>query len=228
MTNSKNLPLLIFDLDGTLIDSADDIHFSINTMLRRHGRAEVDKPTLVSHIGDGLQKLVNDFFPEYSYSSKENIEKLDEFLKIYEDILIEHTVLYPGVFEFLDTYPGPKALATNKSIEPTLMIFRRFGLDTMNWVSIIGGDSLAERKPSALPLQHAMDKAGYTAANTWMIGDGRPDMKSAIAAGCKKIAVHYGYSTAAELEIFQPDYVLKSFSDLASLLADYQNTALSK
>ena len=218
MTNFKNLPLLIFDLDGTLIDSADDIMFSMNTMLRRYNRKEVDKPTLVSHIGDGLQKLVNDFFPEYTYDSKENIDKVLEFLQIYEELLIQHTVLYPGVFEFLSNYEGPKALATNKDIEPTLMIFKHFGLDRMNWVSIIGGDSLAERKPSAMPLTHAMNKIGYTPENTWMIGDGRPDMKSAIAAGCKKVAVHYGYSKPDELNIFQPDYVLESFSDLANLI----------
>ncbi len=221
MTKFKNLPLLIFDLDGTLIDSADDILQSMNTMLGRHGRKLVDKPTLVSHIGDGLQKLVNDFFPEYTIDSKENLSRVDEFLQIYEDILIQHTVLYPGVYEFLKTYEGPKALATNKSIEPTLMIFKHFGLDQLDWVSIIGGDSLAERKPSAMPLRHAMDKIGYSAENTWMIGDGRPDMKSAIAAGCKKIAVHYGYSTKDELSIFQPDHVLENFKDLAPLIKPF-------
>ncbi len=223
MTKYKNLPLLIFDLDGTLIDSADDIHFSMNTMLRRHGREEVDKPTLVSHIGDGLQKLVNDFFPEYGFSSKENIEKVNEFLGIYEDLLVNHTVLYPGVYEFLDSYEGPKALATNKNIEPTMLIFQHFGLDKLDWVSIIGGNSLAERKPSALPLTHAMDKIGYNAGQTWMIGDGRPDMKSAIAAGCTKVAAHYGYSTPAELEIFEPDHVLKTFSDLGALLKRFRS-----
>jgi phosphoglycolate phosphatase len=221
MTKFNNLPLLIFDLDGTLIDSADDILSSMNTMLSRHERKQVDKPTLVSHVGDGLQKLVNDFFPEFKIDSKENLSRVDEFLEIYEDLLVEHTVLYPGVYEFLSTYKGPKALATNKSIEPTLMLFKYFGLDELDWVSIIGGDSLAERKPSALPLQHAMDKISYEPQNTWMIGDGRPDMKSAIAAGCKKVAVHYGYSTPEELQIFQPDYVLKNFTDLANLIKPF-------
>lgn len=221
MMNSQNLPLLIFDLDGTLIDSAGDIHSSINTMLRRHGRNEVDKPTLISHIGDGLPKLVNDFFPEFKLHSKENRERVDEFLAIYQTMSVKDTVLYPGVYEFLSSYEGPKALATNKNIEPTLLIFKHFGLDQLNWVSIIGKDSLAECKPSPLPLTHAMHKIGYAAANTWMIGDGRPDMKSAMAAGCIKVAVHYGYSTADELAIFQPNHVLKKFSDLAILLQNH-------
>lgn len=218
MINNKNLPLLIFDLDGTLIDSAEDIWLSINTMLKKYNRQLVDKQTLISHIGDGLVKLVNDFFPEFNIDSKENLEKVNEFLSIYENNLIKHTVLYPGVFDFLQNYQGPKALVTNKAIKPTLEIFQHFRLNTLNWVTIIGGDSLSEKKPSALPLVHAMNQIQYTPQQTWMIGDGRPDMQSAIAAGCKKVAIHYGYSKPEELSIFNPDHVLNSFNDLSKLL----------
>lgn len=218
MTSDKKLPLLIFDLDGTLIDSAKDLQNSMNVMLKRYGRRSVDLPTLISHIGDGLTKLVNDFFPEYKIDSVENADKVDEFLKVYEQNLTNETTLYPGVLEFLKTYKGPKALVTNKSIKPTLEIFQHFKLDQLKWVDLIGGDSLAERKPSALPLLHVMSKAGYDNDNTWMIGDGRPDMKSATAAGCKKIAVHYGYSKPEELSPYAPDHVLESFNDLNSLI----------
>lgn len=219
MTNSENLPLLIFDLDGTLIDSAGDIHVALNQMLKKYGRPQVDLGTLTTHIGDGLTKLVNDFFPEYEITSKENAERVEEFLDLYKnEHLTTLTVLYPGVYEFLSSYPGPKALITNKSIRPTLQIFQHFDLQKLGWIEIIGGDSLAERKPSALPLLTVMKKINYRPENTWMIGDGRPDMKSAIAAGCKKAAVHYGYSTPAELELFKPDFVLNNFSDISRLL----------
>ena len=218
MTNSANLPLLIFDLDGTLIDSAADIHVALNHMLQNHKRPGVDIKTLTSHIGDGLTKLVNDFFPEFTIDSRENTARVDEFLDLYRDgYLTKLTVLYPGVYEFLHNYKGPKALVTNKSIHPTLQIFQHFGLDKLKWVDIIGGDSLAERKPSALPLLTVMNKIGYRPENTWMIGDGRPDMKSALAAGCKKAAVHYGYSSPAELAPFMPDLVLNKISDLNGL-----------
>lgn len=219
MTNSDNLPLLIFDLDGTLIDSAADIHFALNKMLKKYNRSQVDLHTLISHIGDGLTKLVNDFFPEYEIHSQENTEKVEEFLSLYSD---EHltglTTLYPGVYEFLSHYKGPKALITNKNIKPTLQIFDHYKLRELEWVDIIGGDSLAERKPSPLPLHTVMKKINYPPGNTWMIGDGRPDMKSALAAGCKKVAVHYGYSKPEELDPFKPDLILKKFSDLKNLL----------
>ena len=219
MTNTSNLPLLIFDLDGTLIDSAGDIHFAMNQMLKKHNRETVDLPHLTSHIGDGLTKLVNDFFPEFPISSAENEARVNEFLDIYRDEhLTNLTTLYPGVADFLKSYQGPKALVTNKAIKPTLQIFSHFELDKLNWVAIIGGDSLAERKPSALPLLTVMKKIGHSPENTWMIGDGRPDMKSAHAAGCMKVAVHYGYSKPEELTPFSPHFTLNQFSDLNSLL----------
>jgi phosphoglycolate phosphatase len=218
MMNLKKWPLLIFDLDGTLIDSAKDLQVSMNQMLRNYGRAQVDLPTLVSHIGDGLIKLVNDFFPEYELTSIENSKKVGEFLEIYEKNMVEHTLLYPGVYDFLKNYEGPKALVTNKAIDPTMKIFNHFKLDQLNWVTLIGGDSLAEKKPSPLPLIHVMQKAGYSQHETWMIGDGRPDMKSAHAAGCTKVAVHYGYSKPEELQPYSPDFVLERFSDLQLLI----------
>lgn len=218
MTNSQNLPLLIFDLDGTLIDSAPDIHVAINQMLKKYRKNSVDLETLTSHIGDGLHKLVNDFFPEFEINSKENIDRVDEFLDIYKDQhLTNLTVLYPGVYEFLNAYEGPKALVTNKNIKPTLEIFEFFNLNKLKWVDIIGGDSLSEKKPSPLPLHTVMRKIKIDPKNTWMIGDGRPDMLSAQAAGCNKAAVHYGYSKAHELAQFNPDRVLNNFSDIKSL-----------
>lgn len=220
MTNQKDLPLLIFDLDGTLIDSAKDIHNALNFVLKKHGRASVDLPVLISHIGDGLTKLVHDFFPEYEIDSPELTARVDEFLDLYRDEhLTAMTALYPDVYEFLAGYQGPKALITNKSIQPTLQIFKHFELDKLPWIDIIGGDSLAEKKPSPLPLQTVMKKINYSPQNTWMIGDGRPDMQSALAAGCNKAAVHYGYSRADELALFKPDLVLNSFLDIKKLLS---------
>ena len=215
MTKPDDLPLLIFDLDGTLIDSAADIHTAMNKMLTKYRRPTVALPTLTSHIGDGLTKLVNDFFPEYSLNSTENTARVDEFIQLYqEQHLTEKTVLYPGFPEFLRSYAGPIALVTNKNIQPTIKILQHFKIDSLPWVDVIGGDSLSERKPSALPLLHVMAKANRPPQNSWMIGDGRPDMKSALAAGCSKIAVHYGYSQANELALFKPDRILNKFIDI--------------
>lgn len=219
MTNNSDLPLLIFDLDGTLIDSATDIHVALNQMLKKYGRSQVSLPVLISHIGDGLTKLVNDFFPEYELNSPENLKKVDEFLDLYSDeFLTKHTTLYDGVKEFLFQYQGPIALVTNKSIKPTIQILEHFSLNKVSWVDVIGGDSLAEKKPSPLALNSIMKKVNYSPSNTWMIGDGRPDMKAASAAGCKKVAVHYGYSQPEVLAAYKPDFILNNFIEIHRLI----------
>jgi phosphoglycolate phosphatase len=219
MTKLNKWPLLIFDLDGTLVDSAPDILAAMNQMLSRHNKNEVDLPTLVTHIGDGLVKLIHDFFPEFDLNSIQTEKKVQEFLDIYRDEhLTRLTKLYDGVFEFLNSYSGPKALVTNKNIYPTRKILKYFQLHDIGWIDVIGADSLSEKKPSPLPLLHVMQKAGYSPSDSWMIGDGRPDMKAAQSAGCKKIAVHYGYSKPEELSIFTPDYALSEFSDLTQLI----------
>src|SRR3954465_15948897 len=98
MTNLNRLPLLIFDMDGTLIDSAKDVQFALNQMLNMHERSSVDLPTVITHIGDGLHKLIHDFFPEFDIRSKEIEDRVTEFLDIYRDEhLTNHTSLYPGV-----------------------------------------------------------------------------------------------------------------------------------
>lgn len=218
MTAHKKWPLLIFDFDGTLIDSADDIWIALNKTLAQHHKPSVSREVLVAHIGDGLEKLMHDFFPGPGVKSKENLQRVNEFLHQYHLSATLHTKLYPGVEKFLFNYPGPIALVTNKNIEPTRQLLKHFKLDQLPWVTVLGGDSLEEKKPSALPLTTAMNLANRKPSETYMIGDGRPDMKAAIAAGCKKIAVHYGYSKPTVLSEFKPDFILESFNDLSKII----------
>lgn len=218
MILDKKLPLLIFDFDGTLIDSAEDLWIALNKTLSHYNKPPVTREVLISHIGDGLKKLVNDFFPGYEIESKQNLDRVDEFLHHYHQSATVHTCLYPGVYDFLTSYTGPMAIVTNKNIKPTSQLLKHFLLDQLPWVAVYGADSLPEKKPSPLPLISAMKLANRSEAETWMIGDGRPDMKAAEAAGCKKVAVHYGYSKPEELSIFNPDAVLNSFNDLKKLL----------
>lgn len=218
MTSTKKLPLLIFDFDGTLIDSAEDLWIAMNKTLQHYHKPQVTREVLISHIGDGLKKLVHDFFPGPGIESRENLSRVDEFLHHYHQSATLHTKLYPGVENFLRGYQGPIALVTNKNIEPTRQLLKHFKLDQLPWVAVYGGDSLPEKKPSPLPLQNAMKLANRSAEETYMIGDGRPDMKAALAAGCKKIAVHYGYSKPSELELYNPDFTLKIFDDLSKII----------
>lgn len=187
-------PLLVFDLDGTLIDSARDIANALNHTLVRHHKNPVDYATIVAHIGEGLRKLLADFFPEHKDRPDEQEKLVREFLDDYEQQMMTHTKLFEGVESFFKRWTGPIGIITNKNEIPARTLVKELGLSHLPWVQIFGADSLAERKPSPLPLQEMMKLAGRTPTQTVMIGDGTPDMISAQKAGVHAIAINFGYT----------------------------------
>lgn len=120
-------PLLVFDLDGTLIDSARDIANAVNIALLNHGKMPVDYSIVVSHIGEGLRGLLVSFFPEY-LENDEMLNKIEQsFLKIYDEEMLKETHLYPGVFDFLNNWQGQMGIITNKRIDPTRILVKPWG-----------------------------------------------------------------------------------------------------
>ncbi len=213
------IKLLIFDLDGTLIDSADDIIKSVNGLLVERGRAELPPETIRTAIGEGLKRLVAKIFPE-SAADPALIEDLEKDLKrFYARHLLESTRPYPGVTEFLHRCEIPIALVTNKYELYTIQTLKGLGWDVFPWVCVYGSDSLAQRKPDPLPLQEAMRIANVAPGETLMIGDGLPDMMAAQKAGVRAIACTYGYTAAEKLLAFKPVAQLKRFTDLPVILS---------
>lgn len=211
-------PLLVFDLDGTLIDSAQDIANAVNKTLVRHGKSEVPYATVVSHIGEGLRALLVDFFPEHQ-GQTEILNKIEfEFLKTYEEEMLKETRIFPGVVEFLKSWQGPVGIITNKRIAPTKIIVEHLGLHHIPWVEVYGADTFAEKKPSPLPLFNMMKLAGKTADQTVMIGDGIPDMMSAQNAGVKSVAISFGYTQKEILQKYNPAGFLNHYSELKSVI----------
>ena len=144
------LPLLIFDLDGTLIDSAPDIAVALNKTLSHYGKPNVSFEVVVAHIGDGLRKLLADFFPEYVGASTSEYQHVEDmFLQTYEEEMYHNTKPFPGVLQFLNHYEGPMGIVTNKNEDPARKIIRHLGLDKIPWIGIFGADTLAERKPES-------------------------------------------------------------------------------
>lgn len=217
-------PLLIFDLDGTLIDSAEDISSALNKTLQFYGKPTLPHEVIVAHIGEGLKQLIADFFPEHKNSASEQYQHIHHhFLQAYEDEMYNTTRPFPGVMDFLQQYPGPKGIVTNKNEAPTHKIVRHLGLDRFPWVGVFGADTLAERKPHPLPLQEMMKRAGRSATTTFMIGDGLPDMKAAQAAGVGAIAVEFGYSKLEILQKYEPVATLPDYAGLHNLVLELIN-----
>ncbi|WII72221.1 HAD hydrolase-like protein [Bdellovibrio sp. 22V] len=211
-------PLLAFDLDGTLIDSAPDIITAVNRTLSLHGKRTLADDVIVAHIGEGLKKLIADLFIEDNLDPAETIDVEMEFLRIYQEEMLKKTTPFPGVENFLGSYDGPIAIITNKNELPAKTIIKHLGLDRYPWVSVFGADSLDERKPSPLPLQTTMQLAGHTPANTFMIGDGIPDVLSALRAGVPSIAIGFGYTSLSLLEKYEPRGVLNHYEELHQLV----------
>lgn len=211
-------PLLVFDLDGTLIDSARDIANALNNTLKKHQKPEVDYDTIVSHIGDGLRKLLGDFFTEYKDDPEAQEKLVKEFLDDYEEQMTVHTKLFDGVENFFKSWTGPIGIITNKNELPARQLVKQLGLAHLPWVQIYGADSLAERKPSPLPLQTMMKLAGRTAAQTVMIGDGTPDMISAKKAGVHAVAINFGYTNIDVLKKHGATAELSHYDELEKLI----------
>lgn len=211
-------PLLVFDLDGTLIDSAPDIIVAVNRTLANHSKPTLSDELIISHIGEGIKKLIADLFKDDKLEPADIIGLEMEFLKTYEEEMLDKTRIYPGVEDFLSRYQGPMGIITNKNEIPAKVILKHLGLDKYPWVNVFGADTLEERKPSPLPLRTMMKLAGRLPGNTLMIGDGIPDMVSAQRAGVSSIAIGFGYTSTPILEKYEPLAVLENYQDLSALV----------
>lgn len=147
------LPLLAFDLDGTLVDSAPDIVSAVNIVLTRHHKPALPYETIVAHIGDGLRQLITDAFAPYHPSERSQRDIELEFYSTYEQEMLKLTKPFPGVMEFLASYQGPIGVITNKSERPARIILDHLGFDAFPWVQIYGGDTWEEKKAQRPPFR---------------------------------------------------------------------------
>ena len=140
---------LIFDLDGTLVDSAPDIVDTTNFLMRARGRSPLPEATIVAAIGEGLKKLVHDLFPETHGNPEEQARLEADFFQAYEDHLLKKTTVYPGVQEFLKKWPGKIAVVTNKYEKMAVQTLEGLGLMTHPWVCVFGAETFPNDKNPA-------------------------------------------------------------------------------
>lgn len=213
--------LFCFDLDGTLVHSAENYTMALNQTLSEAGRPEISYEEVVRYIGTGLRALVADLFPDIQ--NPEHLQRMiARFLELYEQDMFSRSHLYPQVPELLENLISRGhqiGLITNKNERPARLILSHYGLTDLPWVGIFGADTLGERKPSPIPLREMMRRAGREQSQTWMIGDGTPDVESAHAAGVRSIALESGYTEPDILRSYKPLHMIKDTSNLASFLA---------
>ncbi len=210
---------LIFDLDGTLVDSAPDIVDTTNFLMRARGRSPLPEETIVAAIGEGLKKLVHELFPETHGNPEEQARLEADFFQAYEDHLLKKTTVYPGVQEFLKKWPGKIAVVTNKYEKMAVQTLEGLGLMTHPWVCVFGAETFPKKKPDPLPLIEAMKLADCKPEETLMIGDGLPDLYAARAAGVRSIACTYGYCKPELLKEHGATVFANTFTQLEEVVS---------
>lgn len=215
--------VLAFDLDGTLIDSLDDLCDAANDMRAQFDMPALERERVRSFIGDGARALVarclqNRFdFDENRCQFDEFKQASQAFLKAYDRVLSEEnkTQLYPQVREALMLWQKryPLALITNKPLIFTEKILKKLGLDGV-FQLVLGGDSLPEKKPSPAPILFAAKHFGVAPADILLVGDSNNDLLAAKNAGAQAVflAQGYGENTTHSTQ----------FADFASFFADVQ------
>src|SRR5262245_17188888 len=212
---------LLFDLDGTLVDSRADLINSVNLMLDELGRRLLRDSLVINFIGEGTRLLVERALRATHQEIPQSAD-VDEALKIFErhyrDHLLDQTRVYPEVEETLTRLAHiPKAVVTNKPYEFTQSMLEGTRLGR-HFKVILGGDSLPERKPSPMMLLEAAHRCNVQISDCLMIGDSRVDMEAGRAAGMKTCGYIPGFRGRTELALAEADFLIERFSELQALV----------
>ena len=207
---------LIFDLDGTLIDSKQDLIRSVNAMLGEMGREKLHEDTISGYIGHGAPKLVARALGNGA-TEKEREQALRFFLAHYEAHKLDSTRPYPGVAEALEElHEFPMAVLTNKPVRVSRSIVEGLGLEKY-FRTVYGGNSFETKKPDPLGARKILEELGATAGETMMVGDSEVDVQTARNAVTLAAAVNYGFGTHDRVA-YPADVYLERLTDLAPLL----------
>ena len=210
-------PIVVFDLDGTLAETAPDIMRVLNVILVREGLPALPLERARELVGAGARALISRGFNVSGRPlDEETLERLfEDFLLIYAEDVASHSHLFDGVLGALDQLSAEGyllAVCTNKPILHTRLILDHFGI-AQRFASVAGRDSFPFHKPDPRHLTLTIEAAGGDPARAVMIGDSRTDIATAKAAGIPTICVPFGYTDVA-IETLEPDVIIQHFDAL--------------
>jgi len=209
-------PVLIFDLDGTLVDSKQDLTASVNYVRHRFDLPALTEDEIARFIGDGALMMIRRALE--GRAGESNVQEgLQLFLSYYRAHMLDRSTLYPGVRETLDRLSDCKlAVLTNKPVHFSCAMLD--GLDIYkHFVSVYGGNSFDRKKPDPVGIYQILSDTRGAREKTWMIGDSSVDVLTGRRAGVTTCGVTYGYSTSS-FEEHPPDYRIDKFPQLETLI----------
>lgn len=213
---SSEFDLVVFDLDGTLVETREDLAASVNYALEVSGLDGHPVETICHFVGDGALKLI-----QRAVGQDADQRLCEDVLRIFIEHYTEHCTdqsrPYPGVREIIPRLsPLPLSVLTNKPSVPTGMILDRLNL-AVNFSQIIGGDSEHGRKPDPAGLLSLVAEAVVSPGRTLLVGDTKVDVQTARNAGCKCAGAKYGFRPG-DFNSHPPDYYLEEFQDLLEIV----------
>jgi phosphoglycolate phosphatase len=214
------MKLVIFDLDGTLIDSRLDLIHSVNAMLRHFNRSELPGEVVASYVGDGAPMLVRRALGD-PRDARFFKEALEFFLLYYREHKLDHTTVYSGIPEALTQIqangPGRKmAVLSNKPVNPSRQIVDALGLAKF-FVRVYGGNSFETKKPDPLGVKTILNETGMAAEHAMIIGDSSIDVLTGRNAGIGTCGVTYGFAphtlceAPPDVEVGSPEELREMF-----------------
>jgi phosphoglycolate phosphatase len=208
------LKLIIFDLDGTLVDTAQDITNALNHAVAPLGIAPLSIGETTALVGEGITRLMEKVLGE-RYGAL-GAEVQGRFIEYYSGHLTEHSAPYPNVIETLERLGGlMKAVISNKRESLSRRLLEALDMDR-HFALVVGSDTLSERKPSAVPILHVLSVLGAGPGESMMVGDSNYDIEAGKRAGLRTVAVTYGYRDRSVLK--DADHLIEDMGKLIPLL----------
>ncbi len=211
---------ILFDLDGTLVDTSRDITANINRAFVSMGYQRLPHETILSHVGHGAHFLVQKCLEE-NYSDITVDEKLvstiwEKFREFYRDHIIDEAQPYPGVVEFLQNDNRPMGVVSNKPEEMVRAVLRELNLDN-HFKFMWGRDTLPVSKPDPEVIRYGIHELGISfPGDVCMLGDNPVDTIAAKGAGAISVALSYGFTPVEILEQEAPDFLYHSFNEFVN------------
>lgn len=218
MKNLNNVKLVIFDLDGTLVNSSRDITNALNYAIRPHGFKLLTEEDTIKMVGDGLTKLVEKLLGPDNQHIKETV--LNRFISYYTEHLTDFTKPYPMVKETLERLNEyKKAVISNKREFLSRKLLHN--LDLLRFFDmVLGSDSTSEKKPSPEPIKKVLNNLKVIPEDAVIVGDSDNDILAGKRAGIKTVAVTYGYRTREDLK--GADFLIDKMDELIALIENQE------